>query len=205
MANNCYNVISFFGNDKVIEQVATWRKQIESFKPSKEDPYCMKAIREVFYPNVPINNIDMGSKWVHLDDESTGAYEDQLGLQSAWRSPDLLLEHMTCLLFKLDPNVVVENLFNIEDGSIGFRYMTPNDEYSAYIQEGNYMINYEEYDDPQDAESEVYELYKDQKLEYISDLIVEMPGRFDLFKKFMPDLVDDWDSFKQELDERLED
>ena len=202
MADHCYNLISFFGNDKVLKQVHAWRKKIAEFKPTKDDPNCMRAINEVFYPGQDREDVDYGSKWVHLDDASTGAGEDQLGLQSAWNSPDSLLEHMASLLYKLDPHVIIENTFNIEDGSIGFRYITPLNETETYTQEGDYQVSYEDYEEPEEAEEAAYEEYKLDRLEFLTDMISDVPETFDVIKAFITDLVEDWDTFKLEMDER---
>ena len=186
MANSCYNTISFFGNDKVIQQVRSWNAALDKFEPSKDDPHSMRAIRKVFYSNEEYDEtIGLGSKWVHPDSDSTGSSEDQLGLQSAWHSPDLFLEHLACTLYKHDKNVVVENIFNIEDGTIGFRYLTPLNEKKAYMQ----IFECDE------SEPDKFE---EHYLEYLTDLMVDQPNTIEVIQKFMPDLSVDWEYINTE-------
>lgn len=201
MANHCYNTISFFGNAKVIKQVNAWRKEIDEYEPTKDDPYCMRAIREIFYPGVALKAIDYGTKWLHPDDSSTGAGKGQLGLQSAWGPPDRFLEHLASSLFELDPNVVVEDLFNTEDGTIGFRYVTVNADGEFYVQSYDVTIEYDDHDEPEDAEAAADALFDEYKSEYLTDLVSDVPGTFKNIKKFVPDLVEDWDELKQSIKE----
>lgn len=197
MANHCFNTVSFFGNDEVLKQVEKWNTALSGFAPTEEDPYCMRAIRAVFYPDVaPDEDIDLGSKWVHEDLVSTGAGDGELGLQSAWNPPDLLLEHLVCTLYKVDQNVVIENIFNIEDGTVGFRYLTPLSATKAYVQRYQCVTDYDAYDEPEDAEAEVDELYEEYKLEYLTDLMMDNPNTIDVVQKFMPDFPVDWEQLK---------
>jgi hypothetical protein len=197
MANHCFNTVSFFGNDAVLKQVEAWNTALSSFAPTEEDPYCMRAIRPVFYPDKASDkDIDMGSKWVHEDLVSTGAGDGELGLQSAWNSPDLLLEHLACTLYKVDQNVVIENIFNIEDGTVGFRYLTPLSETKAYVQRFECETDYESHEEPEDAEAEAEELYDEHKLEYLTDLLMDNPNTIDVVQKFMPDFPVDWKQLK---------
>ena len=153
MANTCWNLFSFYGNEKVTKQVMEWQEALDSVEPTEEDEHCMRAIRIVFYPNVnPDEGLDYGSKWVHQDDEALSPEENQLGFQSAWSSPDELQKHLTLLLHKLDKNVLVENSYNIDDGSIGFVYTAVNSSSNVCIQELNAECNYDDFDNSEDAE-----------------------------------------------------
>ena len=68
MANTCWNLFSFYGNEKVLEQVKQWQKDLDSVKPTEKDKHCMRAIRAVFYPDSKEDEaLDYGSKWVHRD------------------------------------------------------------------------------------------------------------------------------------------
>ena len=132
MANYCFSTVSFFGNDEVLKQVDAWNTALSSFAPTEEDPHCMRAIKAVFYPDVaPDEDIDLGFKWVHEDIDSTGAGDGELGLQSAWNSPDLFLEHLACTLYKVDQNGIISI---VDDG-----YGIPNG--PAFSPDGLYMLH----------------------------------------------------------------
>ncbi len=85
MANSCYNLIEIWGNDQVTKQVSEWNKALDTVDVPSDDVHRMGAIRKVFYPDTPDTQpLDLGSKWVHPDSESTGSDDESLGFQSAW-------------------------------------------------------------------------------------------------------------------------
>ena len=197
MANTCWNLFSFYGNEKVTNQVMEWQEALDSVEPTEEDEHCMRAIRIVFYPNVnPDEGLDYGSKWVHQDDEALSPEENQLGFQSAWSSPDELQKHLTLLLHKLDKNVLVENSYNIDDGSIGFVYTAVNSSSNVCIQEVNAECNYDDFDNSEDAELDQQERLNEWQIDTVMDLIEEAPNISETVKKYLPYLEIDWDSFK---------
>jgi hypothetical protein len=197
MANTCWNLFSFYGNEKVAKQVMEWQEALDSVEPTEEDKHCMRAIRIVFYPNVnPDEGLDYGSKWVHQDDEALSPEENQLGFQSAWSSPDELQKHLTLLLHKLDKNVLVENSYNIDDGSIGFVYTAVNSSSNVCIQEVNAECNYDDFDNSEDAELDQQERLNEWQIDTVMDLIEEAPNISETVKKYLPYLEIDWDSFK---------
>ena len=197
MANTCWNLFSFYGNEKVTKQVMEWQEALDSVEPTEEDEHCMRAIRIVFYPNVnPDEGLDYGSKWVHQDDEALSPEENQLGFQSAWSSPDELQKHLTLLLHKLDKNVLVENSYNIDDGSIGFVYTAVNSSSNVCIQEVNAECNYDDFDNSEDAELDQQERLNEWQIDTVMDLIEEAPNISETVKKYLPYLEIDWDSFK---------
>ena len=197
MANTCWNLFSFYGNEKVAKQVMEWQEALDSVEPTEEDEHCMRAIRIVFYPNVnPDEGLDYGSKWVHQDDEALSPEENQLGFQSAWSSPDELQKHLTLLLHKLDKNVLVENSYNIDDGSIGFVYTAVNSSSNVCIQELNAECNYDDFDNSEDAELDQQERLNEWQIDTVMDLIEEAPNISETVKKYLPYLEIDWDSFK---------
>ena len=197
MANTCWNLFSFYGNEKVTKQVMEWQEALDSVEPTEEDEHCMRAIRIVFYPNVnPDEGLDYGSKWVHQDDEALSPEENQLGFQSAWSSPDELQKHLTLLLHKLDKNVLVENSYNIDDGSIGFVYTAVNSSTNVCIQEVNAECNYDDFDNSEDAELDQQERLNEWQIDTVMDLIEEAPNISETVKKYLPYLEIDWDSFK---------
>ena len=205
MANNCYNLISFFGNDAVLQQVKKWRSSLEQLNTTRDDDGSLKAINQIFYPKIEQKDIDYGSKWIYIDDTPNTPSEYQLGITSAWSSPDLFLERLASLLYKYDPNVVIENRINNEDGSIGFRYLTLHEEGKFYVQRFDGEVDYESYDEPEDAEAAAEEVYEEYYLEYLTDLMMDCPNTFDVIKSFLPDLRVDWGYIKSEIDKPLDD
>jgi len=199
MANNCYNLISFFGNDAVLEQVKQWRLNLEKLNTTNDKDGSLKAINQIFYSGIKQKDIDYGANWIHLDDFPNTPNECQLGITSAWSSPDLFLERLTSLLYKHDPNVVIENIFNSEDGSNGFRYLTLQGESSFYIQRFDGNVDYDSYDDPEDAEAAAEELYQECHFEYLTDLMMDCPNTFEVIKSFLPNLDIDWECIKSEI------
>lgn len=200
MANNCYNLISFFGNDAVLEQVKKWRLSLDKLNATNDDDGSVKAINQIFYPKIKPKDIDYGSKWIYMDDTPNTPSEYQLGITSAWSSPDLFLERLASLLYKYDPNVVVENRINNDDGSLGFRYITPYDESKFYVQRFDGEVDYDSYDEPEEAEEAAEEVYREFHLEYLTDLMMDRPNTFDVIKSFMPNLNVDWKEIKAEID-----
>ena len=194
MANNCYNLFDFYGNNKVKQQVKVWKEALANVAATKEDPYCMLAVIDVFYPNIKDkNSIDMGSKWAHEDDASIGPDEDQIGLLSAWNPPHELHKHMACLLFKLDKHVVVQNSFNIEDGSQGVAYATPNDEESAYFQSTHVELDADDFEDSDDALDAQLANLEENQIEILDYLMDDMPGTAKVIKKHKKYFSDKFD------------
>ena len=191
MANECCNMFSFYGNKKVIEQVKAWRESLANFSSTQEDPECMRAITEIFYPEVEDKkSIDMGSKWVHEDNSSLSPEDDQISLTSAWHAPNELHQKIACLLFKLDKHVVVENSFNIEDGTIGVAYASPHDGENAYFQDAVIELDSEGYEDVTEAEEAAYAELKEAEIEILNFLMDDMPGTYKVIKKFKPRMKD---------------
>lgn len=189
MANECYNMFSFYGNKKVIEQVKAWRESLANYPATEEDPHCMGAITEIFYPEIDDKkSIDLGSKWVHEDNSSLSPEDDQISLTSAWHAPKELQQRMACLLYKLDKHVVVENSFNIEDGTIGVAYASPYDDENAYFQDAVVELDSEGYDDISEAEDAAYDELKAAEIEILDFLMDDMEGTYKVIKKFKPHL-----------------
>ena len=198
MANTCWNLFSFYGNEKVAKQVMEWQEALDSVEPTEEDKHCMRAIRIVFYPNVnPDEGLDYGSKWVHQDDEALSPEENQLGFQSAWSSPDELQKHLTLLLHKLDKNVLVENSYNIEDGSMGFVYSAINEDGEVCLEVAHAELNREDFDDIEDADFEQQERLEEWQVDTVHDLIRKVPSIAEVVKKDLPYLEIDWELLKE--------
>jgi len=197
MANTCWNLFSFYGNEKVVEQVKQWQKGLDSAQPTEDDKNCMGATRTVFYPDSkPDEELDYGSKWVHQDNEAFSPEENQLGFQSAWSSPDELQKHLTLLLYKLDPNILVENSYNIEDGSMGFTYTAVNSSGEVCIHTAHADCDYDDFNETEDAENAQQETLNEWQIDAVMDLISDVPNIEITVKANMPYLEIDWDYFK---------
>jgi len=198
MANTCWNLFSFYGNQAVIEQIKEWQKGLDSVEPTEDDKYCMRAIQAVFYPDAKEDEaLDYGSKWVHQDKKAFSPEENQLGFQSAWSSPDELQKHLTLLLHKLDKNVLVENSYNIEDGSMGFVYSAINEDGEVCLEVAHAELNREDFDDIEDADFEQQERLEEWQVDTVHDLIRKVPSIAEVVKKDLPYLEIDWELLKE--------
>jgi hypothetical protein len=198
MANTCWNLFSFYGNEKVVEQVKQWQKGLDSAKPTEDDKNCMGAIRTVFYPDSkPDDELDYGSKWVHQDNEAFSPEENQLSFQSAWSSPDELQKHLTLLMHKLDKTVFVENSYNIEDGGMGFVYTAIDSDGNICIEIAHADLNLDDFDDREDADADQQERLNEWQEDTVIDLITKVPNIELNVKTYMPYLEIDWDQFKE--------
>ena len=198
MANNCYNTIEIFGNTAVVAQVHEWKKLLDSYSPTKEDPYCARAIKEVFYPNTPIDQWpEYGSKWVYQDKESIDSPDNGFGLRSAWSSPDELEKHLACLLFEVDKNVIVRNSYNVDDGSLGISYSTPVNDTDAYRQEAFVECDYSDFEEPDEAEEDADDRLLEAEREMLTDYFFDdMPHLAVVFKSNFPNLKIDWSDYE---------
>jgi len=195
MADRCYNTYSFYGNEEAIKKVKEWKALLDSAKPTEEDQYCTKVVRQVFYADLATEQeIEMGSKWVHQDNSSIDADDDQIGLLSAWSPPDELQKKMACMLYELDKHIVVRNSFNIEGSIYGISYSTPYDSESAYFDTANVEIeSCDDFDDREEAEEMAFENLEGLEKELIGDMMSDVEGTSEVIKKFMPNLKFDWD------------
>ena len=197
MANNCYNLLEIWGNELVTKQVQAWNKALDSVEVPKDDEHRMGAIRLVFYPEVSKEkSIDLGSKWVHSDRTSTGSDDESLGFQSAWSRPEELEKRIACLLFCMDPNVVIRNSFNIEDGTEGVSYTIVKSEKEAVSVETSANFNFDDLDEDEieDEEEIRRERMREEEVDLISDLIYLHPHIKATFKEHQSalDLDDDF-------------
>jgi hypothetical protein len=196
MADSCWNLISFYGNESVVEQVKQWQAELDSIKPTEEDAFCMRAIREVFYLDTkPSENLDYGSKWVHQDIDALSPEVHQLGFQSAWTSPDELQKHLTRILYKLDKHILVENFFWIENSSEGYVYTAINSKGEVCIQTGVAECSYAEFDDSESAEDDMEERLTEYQIDALSGLLTEVPAISGAIKRFLPSVNLDWSQF----------
>lgn len=182
------------GNQKVMKQLAEWKNALDSYQPTSEDPFCMRAIGEVFFPELS-SDIDLGSKWVHQDTDSTDVEKGILGFVSAWGPPNELLKKIACLLFKLDKRVVICNYYNIELSSVGVTYVAPHDAKNAYLIDAEVNLD-DGFDDSCDAEEAAYEELSKQELVILDYFLDDMIGTVKTINKHMPNLEIDWSKYR---------
>ena len=194
MANHCYNLIQVLGNTKAKAQMKAWIERLRGYTPTAEDPHCERAIREVFYPALSESPPpDLGSQWVHLDEESLSPSDAELAVQSAWSPPTGLVEKLACLLFSFDKNVVVRNSFNIDDGSCGVSYTAAYDSENTYSQ--TTVVEPDEDDDEDDPDFELEQKLNEAEISMLGDLFLDdMPHLTKVIKRHLPHLEIDWDS-----------
>ena len=97
MANNCYSMLTFWGNSKVLEQVERWKEELANVQVPTSDEERLSAVHLVFYPNVPSEQlIDLGSKWVYAETVALSPEVGQIAFCSAWNRPSKLEEHLAC-------------------------------------------------------------------------------------------------------------
>jgi hypothetical protein len=206
MASECFNLYSFFGNEKVIEKVREWKILLNKFQPTDEDKFCTRAIREVFYPDMlEDEEIDMGSNWVHQSNMMS-PNDNQIGLASAWSPPNELQKKIACLLYELDNHVVIKNDFSTEGSTFGVSYATPYDSKNVYFEEAevddSLDDDFEDEDEDEDdeareeAENRANEELKELESQLIENLISDVEGTKEVMKKFMPDLDINWDDYE---------
>lgn len=200
MADHCHNLIEIIGNDAALKEVNRWKELLNTFKPTDQDPHCMRAIKAVFYPELTQDdNPDYGSKWVHQDNNAIDVSDNQLSLQSAWNRPESLENRMACLLYPLDPNVILRNSFHIGDNRGGVAYTTPVDSENAYSQETFVEIDRDEFDDSDEADDQFSELLVVEEQDMLNDFFLDdMPHLAKILRNHLSHLDIDWDQFEDD-------
>ena len=125
-------------------------------------------------------------------------FRSQLGFQSAWTSPNELQKHLTLDLHKFDNDVIVENSYNIEDGSMGFVYTAINLDGNVCIEIAHTDLNLDDFDEREDADADQQERLNEWQVDTVMDLIEEAPNISDTAKKYLQHLDIDWDYFNKD-------
>ena len=196
MANHCWNLFSFYGNEQVLQQIKQWQSQLNEIKPTDDDQFCMRAIREVFYPNAGSDVVlEYGSKWVHQDIDVISPQAHQLGLQSAWSSPDELQKHLTSILHKLDKLVLVENFYWLENDDSGYVYSAVSSSGEICIQATHADYPRDEFEDSFEADSHMDELLEECQADALSDMLFEIPSLVTIVRKHFSKLDLNWSKY----------
>ena len=171
MSDKCYNIFTFFGNKDIHEQVNIWYENLKkAHKPTKELPYSPASLFSLFLPNEEQDSLAwFGQKWVYPDfGEEISLNANELGFVSAWDSPDGLQDLLTRKLSVLDKNIVILNTYNSDEYKQAFRYSALGAD-GEIKSEGAYLH-------PLDDENDFdYQIYYEQQIDSIEDLIDEAP------------------------------
>ena len=197
MANHCFSKVSFFGNNEVLEQVEKWNAALVAFSPTKEDPLCLRAIRSVFYPDTTSDETTkLVPTWIYPDSIGTGADNHKLCLGSVRHMPDLLLCHLASNLRKFDKNIVLQNIFFIEDGTYGFQYITTASDSEIYAQGSDINVEWNSCNEHEGPAIDPESLYKEREIKCLTDFILDNPNTINVIQEFMPEFPLDWNQLK---------
>jgi len=191
---NCFNLISFYGNDKVIEKVRKWNEELIRSPQIMSPRDCLKVLHEIFYSDVDnFGSIDLGSEIVIQDFESNIATHDQLPFFSLASPPNGLISRISSLLFKLDPNVVIENNIIFKDGSMGISYTALNHEGNHYFQ--NSFVPKKQFlsEDIYTSLERVHRGLLDSEVFILDYLMTDLPQTASVIKRFKPHLIHNFD------------
>ena len=92
---------------------------------------------------------------------------------------------------------MVENSYNIEDGSMGFVYSAINEDGEVCLEVAHAELNREDFDDIEDADFEQQERLEEWQVDTVHDLIRKVPSIAEVVKKDLPYLEIDWELLKE--------
>jgi hypothetical protein len=120
MADFGRNFIDMYGNQAVKDLTAEVNRRLKLSDPQT-------AIGEVFYglPHEKAGDIEQltGSSWVSHASSGEFGDDDQILLTSDTDIPEKLENHLVWFYSKIDPDVVLRNKYDSEDGNfVGIRY-----------------------------------------------------------------------------------
>jgi len=195
MSQNCYNLLTFWGNAKVNAQVAQWKSRIDEVIDSGKTSNDSNMILSILFAESSSGQeAEIGVRLVGFESEIINAGNNQIGILSSEQRPDLLEEALACFLYKLDKKVVVRNSFHNLDGLYGVAYTAPYDSTSAYSQFTSVVCDYEDFEFPEDAELDAEEKLEEAENEIIEFFVDDMPETKSKFKKNIAKGRIDWDS-----------
>ena len=195
MSQNCYNLLSFWGNAKVNAQVAQWKSRIDEVIDSGKTSNNSNTILSILLAESSNEReAEIGVGLVGFESEIINAGNNQIGILSSGQRPELLEEALACFLYKLDKKVVVRNSFHNLDGLYGVAYTAPYDSTSAYSQFTSIVCDYEDFEFPEDAEFDAEEKLEEAENEIIEFFVDDMPETKSKFKKNIAKGRIDWDS-----------
>ena len=195
MSQNCYNLLTFWGNTKVSAQVAQWKSRIDEVIDSGKTSNDSNTILSILLAESSNGReAEIGVGLVGFESEIINAGNNQIGILSSGQRPELLEEALACFLYKLDKNVVVRNSFHNLDGLYGVAYTAPYDSTSAYSQFTSIVCDYDDFEFPEDAELDAEEKLEEAENEIIELFVDDMPETKSKFKKNIAKGRIDWDS-----------
>jgi len=195
MSQNCYNLLTFWGNSKVNAQVAQWKSRIDEVIDSGKTSNDSTTILSILLAESSNGReAEIGVGLVGFESEIINAGNNQIGILSSGQRPELLEEALACFLYKLDKKVVVRNSFHNLDGIYGVAYTAPYDSTSAYSQFTSIVCDYDDFEFPEDAELDAEEKLEEAENEIIEFFVDDMPETKSKFKKNIAKGRIDWDS-----------
>ena len=110
MSKNYYNLLSFWGNAKVKDQVTQWKNKITEANNSGVDIKTFQSLKNWLSNEIksPLGTEDY---FLSIDHEITNPAMDEIGFVSTIERPESLEIFLACLLHKLDKNVVIRNSY----------------------------------------------------------------------------------------------
>jgi hypothetical protein len=195
MSQNCYNLLTFWGNTKVNAQVAQWKSRIDEDTDSGKTSNDSNTILSILLAESSNGReTEIGVGLVGFESEIINAGNNQIGILSSGQRPELLEDALACFLYKLDKKVVVRNSFHNLDGLYGVAYTAPYDSTSAYSQFTSIVCDYDDFEFPEDAELDAEEKLEEAENEIIEFFVDDMPETKSKFKKNIAKGRIDWDS-----------
>lgn len=182
MANNCYNIFTFFGKKIVLNQVDEWFKALQTSvinHHSSDKGISCRSLFEVFMPH-HINESDLiddctqwfGQKWVYPDfGETLSLKNHEIGFVSSWSAPNKLQDLLTQKLHELDKGIVLLNTIQSDEFSEAFRYTAIRKNGTVFSAESVLEL-----EDESDIESGDYALFYEHHIDSIEDLLFECPA-----------------------------
>ena len=195
MSQNCYNLLTFWGNSKVNAQVDQWKSRIDEVIDSGKTSNDSNTILSILLAESSNGReAEIGVGLVGFESEIINAGNNQIGILSSGQRPELLEDALACFLYKLDKKVVVRNSFHNLDGIYGVAYTAPYDSTSAYSQFTSIVCDYDDFEFPEDAELDAEEKLEEAENEIIEFFVDDMPETKSKFKKNIAKGRIDWDS-----------
>lgn len=192
----CYNRIAFFGNPKVDQKIEAWKSQIKSQRDQLSDPLGLLIVSRVFKLKAQDGDSNpYGCGWIYPGDDEMLVQENEICFVTDGGTPDGLQVHMATMLYKIDPNVVIRNRYTLNTGSEGFVYMAPTGSHGVHTEKVYVDLDeyYAKYDSGIEAEEASELQLKAFEIEAVYDMISDVPGTEETFRKYVKDVDIDWD------------
>jgi hypothetical protein len=176
VAEKCWSIFSFYGNNEVVARVTEWIGELNQIESNAIESDATHSIMRIFYPEIGTEAIDFGTKSIYPDLDVLS--ENSIGFITAWTPPNAFQDHITNLLIALDEEVVVKNYFHTETNGFGYRYTTSDGGEGIYEQHG--YVDRDDCSSDEDEDEmveELEELLKEYERDSLENLLDDFPGR----------------------------